>query len=308
MGQADGGLKPKGTHEKMSSSQPRLQWTDFEPAQLEMQYNPRALDTDVEALAQLRADDNAKGLVWPGRQADIAYGQHRLETLDIYPSAGGNRPAPVQIYIHGGYWRARDKQDFAFIGAALSEAGFMGVVLNYPLCPEVDLDAVVASARTAFQWVHDNIKGYGGDPERITLSGHSAGAHLGAAIIAEDWAARGLPDDPLKGAVLVSGIYDPAPAQHISVNAELNLTPDQIARHNYARQAPVIRCPVHVIVGGGEPEGWIAQSADYADHIRAAGLSVEFKVSGSENHFTLLDHYRDPTSDTFSAILDLAGL
>lgn len=282
-------------------------WTDFASDGLEQHYNPRVATPDSERYGAARAGINTQGLAWPGRQADIAYGDGDLMDLDIYVPSGGAGSHPVHFYIHGGYWRSRAKEDFGFIGASLAKQGLLAVVINYPLCPAVTLDEVVAGTCRAFGWVAGNIATYGGDPARITLSGHSAGAHLGAAVIAHDWQAGGLSERPLQGAVLISGIYDPAPTQHISVNAEIGITPELAQRHNYAAQPPRIDCPVHVIVGGGEPEGWIAQSTDYANHMAAAGRDVAYTVSGSENHFSIQDQYLDPASDTLSAILEQAG-
>ncbi len=284
-----------------------IKWTDFAAHDLERHYNPRAATPDFERYNEARAARNAEGLAWPGRKADIAYGPDPLMDLDIYTPLSGTAPHPVHLYIHGGYWRSRTKEDFGFLGASLAEQGLMTVIVNYPLCPAVTLNEVVASARASFAWVCNSISEYGGDSRRITLSGHSAGAHLGAAILAEDWSQRGLEEEPLNGAVLVSGIYDPAPTQHISVNAEIGITPDLARAHNYAVQPPRLACPVHVIVGGAEPEGWIAQSRDYAAHLEAAGLPVSLTISRGENHFSLPDQYCDPGSATLSAILAQAG-
>ena len=281
--------------------------TDYSSDELEIHFNPRAANPDVEQYSLARSGVNRQALAWPGRTSDIAYGPAPLMTLDVYPPLEIQSPQPVQVYLHGGYWRSRDKEEFAFIGAAMAKAGLLAVVMNYPLCPAVTLDAVVDASRTGFEWIYGNIAAYGGSPDRIALSGHSAGAHLAAAIIAHDWTQHGLPANPLRGAVLVSGIYDPAPARYTTVNADLHLTPELAERYNYLHHQPIVECPVHVIVGGGEPAGWIAQSAEYAAHMEAAGLPTQYMQSGSENHFSLLDQYRDPTSDTFSAILEIAG-
>ncbi|MFM1815883.1 MAG: hypothetical protein RLZ98_2578 [Pseudomonadota bacterium] len=287
----------------MTSQQLPEKWRRYSAAEFERQFNPRAANPDVEAYGRARDAINAEGLAWPGRIADVAYGAHPLMTLDIYPPAAGAH-WPVQIYIHGGYWRSRDKSEFAFIGAAFAKAGMLGVVVNYPLCPEVSLDAVVAGTLDGFGWICSNISNFGGDAGRIFVVGHSAGAHLGAAILACDWDARDLSSSPVAGAVLVSGIYDPSPAVYTTVNTDLELLPDIIARHDYSSLPPRIRCPVHVIVGGGEPEEWIGQSATYARHLTNAGVPVRYTVSGKENHFSLLDQYRDQSSDTFRAILE----
>ena len=292
----------------MSLDAPTKKWTEFASDELEGQYNPRATGVDVESYDKARAGTNEAGLGWSGRVADIAYGDGNLMDLDIYKPADGAGPHPVHIYIHGGYWRARKKENFGFIGAALAKRGLLTVVINYPLCPVVTLDAVVSGARDAFAWTVKNISDYGGDPARITVSGHSAGGHLGAAIIAEDWAARGLTGDLLQGAVLISGVYDPTPTQHLRVNEEIGITAELAERHDYATHQPKLRCPVHVIVGGAEPEGWIGQSADYARHIRDAGWNVTYKISDGDNHFSLQDQYLTEGSDILKAIDDVAGI
>ena len=292
----------------MSLNTPTKKWTDFAPDQLEGQYNPRATGVDSEAYDKARADVNAAGLASPNRLANIAYGDAPLMDMDIYKPADGSGSYPVHIFIHGGYWRARKKENFGFIGSALANRGLLTVVINYPLCPVVTLDTVVASVRDAFGWVVTNIAEHGGDPSRMTVSGHSAGAHLGAAIIAEDWIAHGFEGQLLQGAVLISGVYDPTPTQHLKVNEEIGITAEIAERHNYSSHQPKLRCPVHVIVGGAEPEGWIGLSADYARHIRDAGMDVTYKVSPGDNHFSLQDQYLTEGSDILSAIDQVAGL
>lgn len=290
----------------MSLAAPTTPWSAYSPEERERHYNPRIATPGIEKYDVARVDVNKAGLAWPGRKADIAYGPNPLENLDLYLPESGTGPHPVHIFIHGGYWRARDKVDFGYIGAALARQGLLAAVINYPLCPIVTLDEVVAAARRAFAWVSSNIAEHGGDPDRITISGHSAGAHLGASIIAHDWSGAGLGGQPLKAAVLVSGIYDPTPTGHLAVNAEIGITPALAERHNYANHPPRLNCPVHVIVGGSEPQGWIDQSADYANHIHKAGLTVDYTISPNENHFSLSDQFANPKADVLSAILGFA--
>ncbi|MFT5509176.1 MAG: arylformamidase [Hyphomicrobiaceae bacterium] len=280
-------------------------WQAYSADELEYNYNPRASNPDSERYGEARTEINKAGLAWSGRTAGIAYGDGPLRNLDIYRPASSAGSLPVHIFIHGGYWRSREKEDFGFIGKALADQGLLGIVINYPLCPVVTLDEVVTANQQAFEWIFRNIADHGGDPARISISGHSAGAHLGAAIIASDWSGLDAAK-PLRGAVLVSGIYDPAPTQHISVNAEIGITPEIAARQNYIAHPPRLDCPVHVIVGGGEPEGWIAQSADYARHIKSSGVPTEYTVTGTENHFSIQDQFCDPNADVLAAILKLA--
>jgi arylformamidase len=157
---------------------------------------------------------------------------------------------------------------------------------------------------TAFVCRH--IAEYGGDPQRISLSGHSAGAHLVAEILAHDWRAVGIDPAVLKAAVMISGIYDPAPAIAITVNADIRLTPAIAGRHDVERRHPLVACPTWVIAGGQEPWQWIDQSFRYAHHLRRHGGDPEVHVLPGFNHFSIMRQYADASSPIASAVLAAA--
>ena len=126
-------------------------------------------------------------------ELDLCYGSHVGESLDVFPAPGfsGNPQrapgAPVLVFIHGGYWRSLDKADHSFVAPSFVQHGACVVVPNYALCPavtipEITLQIVMALART---W--RNIERYGGDAQRITVVGHSAGGHLAAMLRVCDW-------------------------------------------------------------------------------------------------------------------------
>ena len=275
-------------------------WDGLDAAEHERNYNPQASVPDFKLCQVRREAPNMAALARLRRRADIPYGPHALHRIDVYPSAAAQ--APVHVFFHGGYWRAQDKSNFAFVAGALVDAGICAVIANYALCPDVTLDGVVDSAILATDWILRNAAAHGGDPARVTLSGHSAGAHLCAAILATDWSARGLPADCIKGAVMVSGIYDPAPAALTSVDADIRLTPELIARHDYERRAPYMRCPSWIVVGGREPWHWIDQSFRYAHHLRRHGGDPGVVVSPGFHHFDIVDQYMDPASDVMRAV------
>lgn len=271
-------------------------WHGLAPEEHEAQYNPRAAVAD---FAQCQARHQAWSAAAATRLAamrDVAYAAGALRTLDIYPAPGAAQ-APVHLFFHGGYWRAQDKANFAFVAESLVAGGSLAVIANYPLCPAVTLDEVVAAARDAVAWTHRNIARYGGDPSRLTVSGHSAGAHLTAAALAEDWPARGLGPDIIDRAVMISGIYDPAPAIGTSVNAEIGLTAALAARHDFERIPPRVPCPSWIVAGGREPWQWIDQSFRYAQHLRRHGADPGVLVVPGRHHFDILDLVRDTASD-----------
>lgn len=262
----------------------------------EAAFNPQRSVPDFQEASRRRAPLNEAALALPNRIPDLAFGPGPLHRLDLYRPEGTG-PFPVHGFLHGGYWRAQDKQNFAFIAPQLLRRGIMVAVLNYDLCPAVTLDGTVASALDGIAWLARNIAAHGGDPARLSLSGHSAGAHLAAAALATDWPSRGIAADVIKGALLISGIYDPLPAMRTTVNAEIRLTPEIAARQNYEALPPRLSCPAWVVAGGEEPAPWIDQSVRYAHHLRRHGLRPGLMVVPDHHHFDILDQYAEPDSD-----------
>lgn len=280
-------------------------WSMLTPEEHEVQYNPQRAFPDFDRYRRNREPANARARDELTCHADIAYGEGPLRTLDVYPAGSGR--APVHLFLHGGYWRAQDKANFAFVAGALVPRGVTTVVANYDLCPAATLDEVVASALEAMGWIARAIAGHGGDPGRVTLSGHSAGAHLGAELLAHDWAAEGLPADVIRAATLVSGIFDPAPAMRTSVNAELNLTQEIVRRRNVEARAPRVDAEIALVAGGLEPWQWIDQTFRYSHHLRRHGHDPAVHVVPGRNHFDVLDEYLDPDSLTMRTILGQIG-
>jgi acetyl esterase/lipase len=147
-----------------------------------------------------------------GIQRDIPYADpaHKRQVLDVY-SPGGAKDLPVVFWIHGGGWQAGDKKDVRLKPQAFNDKGFVFVSTNYRLLPDVEMGAIVGDVAKAVRWVHDHIAGHGGDPHRLFIMGHSAGAQLAALICTDDryLKAEGLSLALIKGCVPVDGdTYD----------------------------------------------------------------------------------------------------
>jgi len=282
-----------------------MDWRRYDADEIEVQFNPRASVPSFEV-------DQARHAAWSAAarselqgHLDVAYGDGPLHKVDVFP-APGVRNAPMHVYFHGGYWRAQDKANFAHVARTLVGEGICTVIANYDLCPAVTLDGTVESALRSLAWTWRHAGDYGGDPDRLTISGHSAGAHLCAMALAQDWAAWGVPADLIKGAVPSSGIYDPEPAMHTTVNAEIRLTGEIARRNDALRLAPKVRCPVKLFVGGDETPEWIRQSELYARHLRRHGLDADLGVIPGTHHFDVIDQYVDAASPIVRAIVALA--
>lgn len=145
--------------------------------------------------------------------ADIPFGEHARQRLDIYASAQrpGSAPAParpVLVFFYGGSWNSGIREGYGFAGRALAGAGdFVAVVPDYRLVPEARFPTFVEDGAEAVRWVRANIGQYGGDPDRIVLVGHSAGAYI-AAMLANDPQWLGADRAGLRGMVGLAGPYD----------------------------------------------------------------------------------------------------
>lgn len=267
-----------------------MPWRDWQH-DIERQFNPRAWAVDVEAQHALRGKLSAAARARLKGEFDVAYGDTPRQALDIYH--GGNGKAPIVVYLHGGYWRVGEKEKQAILAEPLVQAGFPVVMLGTDLCPAVSVDAIVAQVMKGIVWTHANAARIGGDGRRIYLYGHSAGAHLAAMALVEDWSRRGLPADLICGATLVSGIYDVEPVLHISVNEQIRLTPDRVAALSPQRlplQRPV---PLVFAAGGDEAPGWVALTHEYAAICRQAGCEVEVIIVPHEGHFSTIPMQAD---------------
>jgi acetyl esterase/lipase len=143
---------------------------------------------------------------------DIPYAEsaHKLQVLDIYSPAGAKN-FPVVFWIHGGGWQTGDKKDVHLKPQAFNEKGFVFVSINYRLLPDVDMGTIVRDVARAVGWVHGHIAEHGGDPKRLFIMGHSAGAQLAALVCTDEryLKAEGLSLAVVKGCVPVDGdTYD----------------------------------------------------------------------------------------------------
>jgi acetyl esterase/lipase len=140
----------------------------------------------------------------------LQYGSDARNALDVYRPAGNATAAPVVVFFYGGNWVSGKREDYAFVGRALAARGFVVVVPDYRLYPQVRYPDFLVDSAGALAWIAREIAAYGGDPQRIFVMGHSAGAY-NAAMLALDprWLqAQGMKPDMLRGWIGLAGPYD----------------------------------------------------------------------------------------------------
>jgi len=264
---------------------------------LEAVWNPRVSVPDPEAwFAAAEAASRATRAHLPGL-CELRYGAGPLMTVDVFPATAlGGGPAPVHVFLHGGFWRSRDKRDYSFVADHLVPAGVTTVVANYDLCPAVTVATIIDQTVALLRWIGDGgLAPATGEPHpgRLTASGHSAGAQLLAmAAVRAPELLRGA--TPLAQALLISGIYELSPLLAISVNEQVRLDAASVRPCSPLHHPPPPGLRADLLVGGDEPDAWWAQAQDYARHLGEGALQVA-RLPGL-HHFSIIDALRDPNT------------
>ncbi len=158
----------------------------------------------------------------------VAYGADPRQRLNIWRPTTGAKNAPVLVFFFGGSWKMGARDFYDFYGRVLSAQGFVVVIPDYRLTPQVRFPAFVEDGAAAVAWTRSNIAQYGGDPNRISLSGHSAGAHIAAMLtLDQQWLAKaGAPDGTIRSFVGLAGPYDFLPFTTDASKAAFGHEPD----------------------------------------------------------------------------------
>jgi len=274
---------------------------------LEHAYNPRAAVPDHERYREARVKRSANFRARVPGQLDLRYGEGERMLMDIFVPDPRDRPAPLVVFFHGGYWRAGDKREMSMMAEPLLDAGVAVAIPGYDLCPQVTVPQIMTQTRAAVAHLVRHGATMGIQPHRLVVSGVSAGAHLAAACLSHDWTREELPGDLIQGALLITGIYDPEVVVQLSVNAEIQLGEADVQPANMLAAPCLARCPVTVAAGGAEPPEWIAQSRDYAVKLRSDGLTaVDFREIPGENHFSITATLAEADSPLTRRLIELA--
>ena len=263
------------------------------------EYNNRALVPEHAQYFARWAEDSARARATMTCYLDREYGQAPGEKLDIFPARKGD--GSVLMFIHGGYWRSLDKRDFSYLAPAWVDAGVSLVVVNYDLCPNVTIEAIVSQMLRASAWLYRHAEEYGMDEERLFVCGHSAGAHLTAMMMAALWPVfdADLPRDLFKGGLAISGIYDLRPLVEVDfLNADLRLDEAAALKVSPAFLPPATRAPVYTCVGGLESSEFKRQNALLAQRWKSA-VAGDIPMPG-RHHFSVVDELVNPASALFA--------
>lgn len=222
--------------------------------------------------------------------ADLPYGPAPRQRLDVYvPEAPAAGPRAVVVFFYGGSWQSGARGDYRFVGEALARQGFVAVLPDYRLHPEARFPEFVVDGARAVAWVRQNIAAYRGDPARIVVMGHSAGAHI-AAMAALNPAARaaaGLTDGAIKGVIGLAGPFSFDPLEFRSTRRVFgHLANPQDARPiNFVTAAAP---PMLLLHGADDTTVGPYNSADMAAALARAGVAHRHKVYRGMAHIGIV--------------------
>lgn len=272
-----------------------LVWLDMDQKELDDAYDQACWAPNREHIQKRRRLASERAIARIGPPERVAYGPTEIEKLDIYKAKRSN--APVMIFIHGGAWRGGCAKDSAYMAEMYLAAGAHFVIPDFVWVQNAggSLMTMADQVRRAVAWVYKNAAGLGGDPNRLYLSGHSSGGHLGGVVTITDWRKDfGLPADIIKAALLISGMYDLKPVRLSKRSQYVNF--DDATEEALSTQRHIDKIPMPLIIAHGTLESpeFQRQSRDFAAAVRAAGKPVEFFVGEGFNHFEMQETMGNP--------------
>lgn len=272
----------------------------MDPATIDLQYSPSSRVASFPALLDGYARRSTEQRELVGHQR-VQYGPHSDEWMWYAPAE--HPDAPLQVFLHGGYWRRLSADDGTLWSSQFRALGAASASVNYSLCPSQPLRELVRQTRAALRFLVDRAGDLGHDPARVHVSGHSAGAQLAAMCLLE-------PDHGIAGATMLSGIYDLTPLLHTNVNVEVRLDEAEARALSPLAHVPSSPIPMVVAVGEHDTEEYRRQALQWASswaEVPGNQPPVMIQVI-DRHHFDAIDGLADPSTALGSAVLRQMGL
>jgi len=273
---------------------PRV-WLDLDQQELDDAYDQSKYAANLAQIVKRYATNSEQVRARLGAPKRLAYGPTPIEGLDLYPTQKPN--APVHVFIHGGAWRTGLAKDAAYQAETFVNAGahYVAVDFNNVVETKGDLMPMADQVRRAVAWVYKNAASFGGDQNRIYLSGHSSGGHLAGVVLTTDWQKDfALPKDVIKGGLCCSGMFDLKPVRLSARSSYVKFTDDVEQALSSQRRLDHLNCPVILAYGTLETPEFQRQSRDFAATVKAAGKPVTLLVGEGYNHFEMPELLANP--------------
>jgi acetyl esterase/lipase len=241
------------------------------------------------------------------RSADIVYGSDPQQRLDVYKPDGVRADAPIVVFWHGGRWSFGDKSQYRFVAAALCSLGYVAVLPNYRHYPQVRMAGFMRDAALAAAWASDHAAGYGADPGKLYLMGHSAGAHI-AVLLSLDQrylASIGKSGMAIAGVIGLSGPYDFLPLTEDDTR-DIFGPPSAYSQGQPISFARAGAPPMLLIHGEADRSVWPKNARNLAAALIARGDSVRLKIYPKLEHADTVAALSIPARKRAPVLADIA--
>uniref|UniRef100_A0A4W5QKU4 Kynurenine formamidase n=1 Tax=Hucho hucho TaxID=62062 RepID=A0A4W5QKU4_9TELE len=239
---------------------------------------------------------------------NVPYGEGEGEKLDVYVPTTTSLDVPLVIYLHGGYWQFLSKEESGFMAVPLVHKGVVVVAVGYDIAPKGNMDVMVSQVQRSVVSVVQQYSHISG----LYLCGHSAGAHLAAMILSTDWSQYSV-NPQIKGAFLVSGIYDLLPILSTYVNEPLKMTEEVALRNSPSQLVPQLKlsssnCDIVVAMAQNDSPEFRKQSEDYYKALESTeGLKVTLEDVPNTDHFNIIEQLVDGDYHLTQLLLKMMG-
>ena len=282
-----------------------LVFLDYDKDEIDAAYTQALWAPNQAEVAKRNAQKSAAALARLGPPQRLAYGPAEIERVDVYRTRQPN--APMNVFIHGGAWRAGRSADAAYLSETFVDSGahFIAVDFNNVIETNGNLMALAEQVRRAVAWVYRNASRFGGDPNRLYVSGVSSGGHLASVVLTTDWQKDfGLPVDTVKGGLCGSGMYDLYPVALSARSNYVKFTNEAVESLSAQRHLDRLVAPLIVGHGTLETPEFQRQSREFTAAMKAAGKSVTSLVGEGYNHFEFHETLGNPYGLLGRAVLE----
>jgi arylformamidase len=273
----------------------------------EVEYdNRRRVPEHPEIFARWISEGAAYRAAARGGDKGLKYGPGARQTVDLFPAKNRSLDGdvPLALFIHGGWWRSLEPSMFSQLATGPNAHGVSVVVAGYELCPGRSIADIIEQMRNACLWLWRKYK------KRIFIYGHSAGGHLAACMLAQDWKAfaADAPANLVPAAYAISGVFDLAPLVHVSQNADLRLDAEEARRVSPLFWKVPAGRTLDAVVGALESSEFLRQSRIIVDGLGARVVATRYEEIAGANHFTVVDPLGDPGSAMTRRVVQLAEM
>ena len=285
-----------------------LVWLDMDQQELDDAYDQAVYAPNRDLVRARRVANNKIARARMAAPDRRAYGPTEIEQVDIYRTRTPN--APIMMYIHGGAWKGGRSEQVAYMAEPFIHNGVHFIAIDFNNCLEVggSLFPMIDQVRRAIAWVYQNAQSFGGDPQRLYVTGHSSGGHLAGCVAITEWEKMGLPRDIVKGILCASGMYD-LKAPRLSKRSKYVAFTDEM-EHELSPQRHLdrINAPITITYGSLETPEFQRQGRDFHAALLKAGKPAKLYVGEAYNHFETQETMHSPWGLMGHAAFELMGI